>query len=244
MGANRLETFETKVVHRSEVVEADYNPRTITESAKKKLRKFLRTNGLWAPLIWNKQTGNLVSGHQRLTAMDSVLGTSDYELTVSVIDVDEKTEVTGNVFLNNPSAQGDWDYETLGQLHELFPDISYTADFGFDQAEVDLFLKTESEAPVDFPEYENQTSAPGANETKLSEEDAQKFRELKKEGREAAKQANVDGKGYSFVDADYTVSVIFPTSALKKAFMAMLGQPEEERRMLSEVLLEFMEAKQ
>lgn len=41
------------------------------------------------PLVWNRRTGILVSGHQRLKALDALEGTEDYELTVSVIDVDD-----------------------------------------------------------------------------------------------------------------------------------------------------------
>jgi ParB-like chromosome segregation protein Spo0J len=105
MGANKLEAFTIEVVNRKDIHGADYNPRKITESAKKKLRKFLKENGLWEPLILNKRTMTLVSGHQRLSIMDSLLRKDDYDLTMSIIDVDEKLEVSGNVFMNITSRQ-------------------------------------------------------------------------------------------------------------------------------------------
>jgi hypothetical protein len=56
MGANELEKFTIEVINRKDIHGADYNPRIITEAAKKKLRKFLKENGLWSPLVLNKRT--------------------------------------------------------------------------------------------------------------------------------------------------------------------------------------------
>lgn len=72
--------------------------------------------GLVQPIVWNKQTGRIVGGHQRITQLDSLEGSSNYKLTVAVVDVDEKREKEINVLLNNPEAQGDWDLEKLKTL--------------------------------------------------------------------------------------------------------------------------------
>lgn len=239
MGANKLEAFDTQVIHRSALTEADYNPRKISDSAKKKIKKFMKSNGLWSPLIWNQRTGRLVSGHQRLAAMDSLMGTGDYNLTVAAVDVDEKTEVSGNVFMNNQSAMGEWDYDILAQLGDLFPEVDYVADFGFDPEEVAFFTRSATEEIERVSDFNPEAGA--KVESQLPPEEAEKFRELKKEAREKAKTDNLDGKGYSFADADYTVTLIFPSAVLKRQFMSMLNQPENEKRILSDVLLAFME---
>ena len=40
------------------------------EGAEKRLRAFIKKHGLFGTIIWNERTGNIVSGHQRLKALD------------------------------------------------------------------------------------------------------------------------------------------------------------------------------
>lgn len=135
MGANKYENFECSVVKRSSIHGADYNPRTITENALKKIKKWFKTEGRGqlAPITVNKNTMTVVSGHQRLTVLDQLNKypeKGDYELTVALADLDDKTEVEANVFMNNRSAMGDFDFELLSELKDMYPDISITDDFG------------------------------------------------------------------------------------------------------------------
>jgi hypothetical protein len=182
MGANKLEKFTVEVINRKDIHGADYNPRKISEPAKKRLRKFLKDNGLWSPLTLNKRTMTLVSGHQRLAIMDSLLRKDDYDLTMSVVDVDEKTEVSGNVFMNNPSAQGEWDTLLLQDIKGLFPDIDYEQDMGFDESDINiLFGRREAEEKL----IEEQAAA--------EEFTPDTFREAKKQSREKAKEDNETG---------------------------------------------------
>ena len=100
MGANKLENFTIEKINRNEIHGADYNPRKITESARKKLKQGMKKWGAVQPIIVNKRTMTIVGGHQRIDAMDQILRKNDYELSVAMIDVDEKDEVSLNVFLN------------------------------------------------------------------------------------------------------------------------------------------------
>jgi hypothetical protein len=120
-----LESFVTREVHRSLLVGASYNPRIITDKEKGKLKAALKRHGLVAPVTWNKRTGNIVGGHQRMGIMDSLMGTSDYLLTVAEIDVDVAKEKELNVLLNNQQAMGSWD---LDGLKNLFDDESVTLE--------------------------------------------------------------------------------------------------------------------
>jgi hypothetical protein len=129
-GCSEFENYEIVKIHRSEVKNAPYNPRTISDEARKKIKKNIKERGLMSPPIWNIRTGNLVGGHQRMSMMDALEGTKDYHLRVAKVDIDEVTEREQNVFLNNPEAQGDFD---LSALAEMFTFEGFDVDgTGFD----------------------------------------------------------------------------------------------------------------
>lgn len=115
--ANPFEKYSVIVVKRSQIRLAKYNPRTITTEAKKELKENIKRVGMLDPIIWNSTTGNVVSGHQRLSVMDSLnKSKDDYELTVSQVELDEKSEIEQNIFMNNPLAQGEYDQLKLPDL--------------------------------------------------------------------------------------------------------------------------------
>lgn len=133
---SKFQAFETVTISRSQIAKAPYNPRRITEEAKLKLRKAMEKVGLVQPLIWNRTTGRLVGGHQRLSALDHLETSGDYMLTVAAVDVDEVREKELNVLLNNPEVCGDWDLELLQDLFDGDDELDIEAA-GFDQT--DLF---------------------------------------------------------------------------------------------------------
>lgn len=129
-----VERYEIIEVHRSQLKNAPYNPRVITEKAKRRLRKGIEKLGLLSPLTWNRRSGNLVSGHRRIEALDAINGTKDYMLTVAAVDLDPKQEKEANLLFNNPEAQGDWDLEKLsGMFKDAALDLDAT---GFDTADL------------------------------------------------------------------------------------------------------------
>lgn len=132
---------ETATLNRSDIHFADYNPRSISDENLKTLRRGIRKYGLVGGIVVNKQTGNtLVQGHQRITVMDELqkydkdTHENDYALRCELIDVDEKMEKELVVLLNNPNAQGQWDYE---RLRALIPDIDYK-DAGLTDADLSM----------------------------------------------------------------------------------------------------------
>lgn len=129
-----LESYEIVQVSRSQLVDAPYNPRILGEAEKRKLRAGLKKHGMVAPITWNARTGHIVGGHQRISQLDALSGTSDYELTVAKIDVDEAREKELNILLNNPNAQGDWDLDKLNELLQM-PSLQLDGA-GFDHADV------------------------------------------------------------------------------------------------------------
>lgn len=155
MAVSKYQNFDTETIRRSQIHNAEYNPRIMDEDAKKRLRKSIRSSGLVSALTWNRRTGNLVGGHQRLQQLDALEKSADYELTVCVIDVDEREEARLNVQLNNPDSQGDWDLDRLAGLAEDFnlslEDMGFsenTAQFLFDGDDrfTELFDTPEADA--------------------------------------------------------------------------------------------------
>lgn len=126
-----LQSFRVETLHRETLKPWEGNPRTIDRHARKKLRESVK-KGLVEPLVWNRRTGNLVSGHQRLSILDEDFGGTDYTLDVSAIDVSEADERTLNVRLNNTALTGSYDF---GALQAMLADASVPIDpkdFAFD----------------------------------------------------------------------------------------------------------------
>ena len=144
-GLSKYIKSESVELNRSAIHFADYNPRKLSETLKRGIKKF----GLVGGIVVNKRTGlTVVSGHQRLSVMDELqkFPDNDYRIRVDVIDVDEKQEKELNILMNNPNAQGSWDYDALARL---VPDIDYK-DAGLTDADLnmigcDFLLQTEEE---------------------------------------------------------------------------------------------------
>ena len=69
--------MEISKIKLTQIEPADYNPRTITEEAKKKLRNSIETFGLVEPIIINVNNNRIVSGHQRYDILLDMLMESD-----------------------------------------------------------------------------------------------------------------------------------------------------------------------
>ena len=146
----RYESFVVEEVGREVLKGAPYNPRRITDDARARLKAKIEKVGLVTPLVWNKRTGNLVGGHQRLSILDELEGRQDYRLRVSVVDVDEREERALNVFLNNQASQGDWDVKALAEIAKEFEGDSL-ADLGFVAGEIE-FLPTQEVETIEEEE--------------------------------------------------------------------------------------------
>ncbi len=122
----------------SELVLPEYNPRRITNKQLEQLEKSIVEFGYIVPIIWNKRTGHVVSGNQRVKALRELFG-NNYEIEVVEIDVDKKTEKQINVVVN--AIKGDWDNNKLAQiLDEL--EMKGKADLtGFTKREIRRLLE-------------------------------------------------------------------------------------------------------
>lgn len=127
---------------------ADYNPRIELKPGDKefeKLKNSIQEFGYVEPIIWNKTTGNVVGGHQRLGVLKH-LGLNEVDCVV--IEIDEKKEKALNIALNKIS--GDWDNDKLTDLLKELDNDGLSSLTGFDLKELDdLFAGTSYEVKED-----------------------------------------------------------------------------------------------
>lgn len=122
MTKNKITQPESREIQRSIINFANYNPRKIAPEARKSLKANLKRIGLLGGIVWNEVTGNLVSGHQRISIIDEVnkynsdTKENDYLIRVEVVRMDEKTEKEQNIFMNNRSVQGEFDSDMLKDM--------------------------------------------------------------------------------------------------------------------------------
>lgn len=144
-GLTKYQRFEIATVNRRDIKSAPYNPRTISPENAKRLKRTLKSLGLVEPLVWNKRSGNIVGGHQRIDQLDDLEQRDDYNLTCAVVDVDEKDEKKLNLALNNRNLQGDWDEPRLADLLRDFDKVDFD-HVGVTEADRDFLLYDEGGA--------------------------------------------------------------------------------------------------
>jgi DNA modification methylase len=143
--------LEVRRVRVSKVNPAAYNPRKDLQPGDPEyeaLRRSMEEFGFVEPLVWNKRTGNLVGGHQRLKVLLAAGATG---VDVSVVDLPLHREKALNVALNKVG--GDWDLPKLGELLkelQAMPGIDETVT-GFSQREIDALFR-ELEPPTPEPD--------------------------------------------------------------------------------------------
>lgn len=123
----------------AELHPAEYNPRKALkpgDAEYEKLKRSLSEFGFVEPLIWNRTTGNVVGGHQRLTVLAD-LGYTEAECVV--VELDEHKEKALNVALNK--IQGAWDTDKLAALLSDLDASAYDVTLtGFDSTEIDELM--------------------------------------------------------------------------------------------------------
>lgn len=153
--------MEIRKMKISDLIPADYNPRKDLQPGDpeyEKLKRSIEEFGYVDPIIWNKRTGRIVGGHQRLKIL---MEQGIDEIEVSVVDLDDVREKALNLALNK--IEGGWDIPKLKDLLEELDtgeiDIEIT---GFDMDEIERLMTSfptvedgyHAESPDDFPSYD------------------------------------------------------------------------------------------
>lgn len=203
----QMEAYEIKKIKRSQIKLAAYNPRTITNEARKRLKKGLKKFGLVQPLVWNETTGVLVSGHQRLSILDETYKypDNDYTLTVSVVHLSEKDEKILNVQLNNQSMMGEFDYDALRDMQFEAPDLD---QLGFSDSDLDIV----------FGENGGEIGKLVAD-SEEAEETKDTLDEIKDERKQMNKQKDAENS------ASFYFTVICEDESQRTALMKKMGVP-------------------
>jgi hypothetical protein len=203
-------------IHRKQINNAPYNPRQIDDHARKKLSDNIKKKGLLDSLVWNKRTGYLVGGHQRLSILDDLSTTgSNYFIDVSVVDLSEKEEKEQNLFFNNPSAQGTYDIDKLGKMI-AGGEVDYKVS-GFDDMDLQMHFEGTEYAVTMFDE----DKAPKSVQDDLDQlEEIQRMKRERKAHRDRDQDAN---------DPEFYAVVVFPDRDAQGQFMERVGMSRNDR---------------
>ena len=139
--------------HTADLIPADYNPRKDLkpgDAEYEKLKRSIEQFGYVEPVIWNKTTGFVVGGHQRLKVL---LDMGITEVECVVVEMDTEKEKALNIALNKIS--GEWDKDKLAlliaDLQGADFDVSLT---GFEPAEIDSLFKDAQQSKVKDDDFD------------------------------------------------------------------------------------------
>jgi Zn ribbon nucleic-acid-binding protein len=223
MQLSKVQRFQIEVINRRELIDCPYNPRQIDDRSKKKLRANLKKVGLLQPVIWNRRTKHIVSGHQRLSLIDSIERRNDYNLQVSVVDLDEKTEKEQVVFLNNELAMGSYD---LPKLENLLGDVSFEA-CGFDKLDLEVLLPGWAKEPSDAAREQLEEVEQLAGDL----DDLDEIREKKAKVRDQGNQRTPEN-----TDIEFFVVLVFRNRDDSDTFLDSLKIDRNEKYIAGELV--------
>ena len=139
--------------HTADLLPADYNPRKDLkpgDAEYEKLKRSIEQFGYVEPVIWNRTTGFVVGGHQRLKVL---LDMGIAEVECVVVEMDAEKEKALNIALNKIS--GEWDKDKLAlliaDLQGADFDVSLT---GFEPAEIDSLFKDAQQSKVKDDDFD------------------------------------------------------------------------------------------
>lgn len=232
-----LQKFKMETWSRAQITGAPYNPRQIDDRAKSKLRANIERVGLLQPIIVNRLTKRIVSGHQRVAIMDTLEGSQDYKLDVSVVELDEKTEKEQVVFLNNEFAMGTYD---IPSLDSLMKEISFE-NAGFD--EMDLKMMLPSWEPPQTKRATEQVQELQKVSQEIEETEAeQKHASHTMQQAEQSIEQHKQSQGVSAKNQHYIV-LVFRDREGTDAFLDHIHLSRDEKYISGENILEMLQAR-
>ena len=163
--------MEISKIKLTQIEPAEYNPRYITEEAKKKLRNSIETFGLVEPIIINTKNNKIIGGHQRYQILIDMLMEEDnlaerefdylikddygYIFDFNQLNIkNDDYEKAINIVLNNPNLMGDYDYPKLGTLFDDLKSNDFNLTFtGFDNLDI---LEIDLKKDLEFKDLEEE----------------------------------------------------------------------------------------
>lgn len=233
-----IKQSETVVIKRSQINFAPYNPKKHSkEDVQKQLRNFERV-GFLGGIVWNETTGNLVSGHKRVMALDlnhKYDGTpeTDYEIKVEKVFLDEKAEKEQNIYMDARATNTRQDYDLLA---ELIPDIDYKnaglTDEDLQLIGIDFSMQTDTEKEMESDLEELYQPV---------KEEKGRTKEEKRMDIKAKKEASNEKIGTEADNLNSYVVINFDSYREKSAFMLRFGFDPLEKFIVGNLFSDMIE---
>ena len=214
---SKYQKFETATINRGQIKNAEYNPRRISDSAKKKLKDNIKRVGLLDTIVVNKNTMNIA-------ILDSLERKKDYNLTVAMVDLSEKEEKEQNIFFNNTKVQGEFDTDILASM---------LSDIDFECAGLDINDVGILGVEVDLPSIEEPSEA-DKEVMKLNNEIYDNKREMRKAVMNHSQTKNEES-------VDTFVVLTFSNQSNKEVFLQRFGFRPQEKYIKGEILSDMVE---
>lgn len=107
----KIKGSDTIEITRSQIKLNPYNPKRHTDGDVAQQAKNIRKYGYLGGIVWNRKSGNLIDGHKRVMALDTINkydGGNDYRLKVEVVDYDNKTELEQMTYMATKNTKADF----------------------------------------------------------------------------------------------------------------------------------------
>ena len=199
----KLNIVEMKI---DDLIPADYNPRKISNDAKIGLKHSINKHGYVQNIIYNKRTGNLVSGHQRVAIMRED-GITDVD--VHVVDLPLEEEKVLNVQMNNHMIEGDFTSDVESLLMEI-------ADY--DPDTYDTAMMYDLVSNVEFDEEEDKKEDTSDEEYPDPEMDIERMALMPFESYDAIVIVCTDSQDFAYLREKF---------GLRKVNMSPLGNAKK-----------------
>jgi len=211
-----LKQSETAIIKRSQISMHPKNPKHHTEADIKKQLKNFRKVGYLGGIIFNKTTGNLISGHKRLQSIDLFYGNSpdkpvDYDVRVEVVEMDEKTELEQLIYLDARSTNTQQDLQLLA---EILPSID-PKEAGLEDIDIQLIV-------AETPELEINAAQEYKDDFKAIEKPYEERKEAIKELKKQIKDETFRQQGTPYI------TLSFDSYENKAQFLETLGYDSEQ----------------
>ena len=141
----------------TDIYPADYNPRTITEDQKTKLKNSIDNFGIVEPILINLQNNRIIGGHQRFQVLlDQYLLDNDLYAELNLLQLNESygwvfpdnnntldsedMEKALNLVLNNTKVAGTFDKNKLVQIFNDLQESGFNTSLtGFNNNDIQGF---------------------------------------------------------------------------------------------------------
>lgn len=138
------------------------NPRVISEAELNNLRRTIKEFGVVLPPIFNKKTGTLVGGHQRIKAAQL-----EGILVIPMIMIDEEETKAKALALALNKIKGKWDFELLEKSINQIAETDILSLSGFSENDL-IGILSDPEYEDSLNNYDFQTFLDRGSKSKLN----------------------------------------------------------------------------